>query len=311
MVVVKRDSGRRDMLGKRGEEILRAVYTYRYVTALDMCSLFFAPSSIAYVRGILTALAGGGDGVENEYLYRFALGEARAGNRMRVYTLGSRGRDLFKMELGVPVAWYFRPDKVRHLSFGQLMHSLILTRFLIAAAKWARERPDCRLVEMRTCYELGGGDPGVERAGEGKKERTKVIPDGWLLFEMQRSGEWFFSPVMLEIDRGTAYRHKFKEHIATRLEFIKAGGEYARLFGRREVVIAYLTSGDTEGFRESRRRAMCAWAMEVLKERNKGAWAPVFRFAGVSFEEMYEGRVFDEPVWYVPGEERPVGLFEG
>ena len=57
-------------------------------------------------------------------------------------------------------------------------------------------------------------------------------------------------------------------------------------------------------------RGTVPWAMEVLKERKKEAWAPVFRFCGVSFEEMYEGRVFEEPVWYVPGRDRPVGLFE-
>jgi hypothetical protein len=29
----------------------------------------------------------------------------------------------------------------------------------------------------------------------------------------------------------------------------------------------------------------------------------------VAFEEIYEGRLFEEKVWYMPGVEKPVGLF--
>jgi hypothetical protein len=72
VVVVKRGV-QRGILGKRGEEILKAVYFYRYMTALDVCS--YAPSSLVHVRPILTELAGGGDYVENEFLYRFPLYE--------------------------------------------------------------------------------------------------------------------------------------------------------------------------------------------------------------------------------------------
>ena len=73
MVVVKKRVAHLGILGKRGEEILKAVYFYRYVTAVDMCSLLYSPSSLVHVRRMLTELAGGGDYVENEFLYRFAL----------------------------------------------------------------------------------------------------------------------------------------------------------------------------------------------------------------------------------------------
>ena len=61
----------------------------------------------------------------------------------------------------------------------------------------------------------------------------------------------------------------FLQYIASRLEFVREGGVYSRLFGRREVMIAYLTTGETEGFRESRRRAMCMLAREALREADK------------------------------------------
>lgn len=116
-------------------------------------------------------------------------------------------------------------------------------------------------------------------------------------------------PVLLEIDRGTAYRNKFKEHIASRIEFIKRGGVYSKLFGGEAVMVVYVTTGETEGFRESRRRAMCVWTQEVLKEQRKEAWASVFRFGSVSVEDMYEGTLFEKAVWYRPDQAAPVGLF--
>lgn len=90
---------------------------------------------------------------------RFPLQEPRRGNRFRVYTLGSRGRDFLKEELEYPVGWYFRPDKVRHMSFGQVVHNLVLTRFLVAARRWAVGRPEWSLSQTRTCYEIGSAGP--------------------------------------------------------------------------------------------------------------------------------------------------------
>ena len=54
---------------------------------------------------------------------------------------------------------------------------------------------------------------------------------------------------------------------------------------------------------------MCAWTMEVLKELGKESWASVFRFVGVSLEEILEAKLFEERVWYRPDQEKAVGLF--
>jgi hypothetical protein len=56
------------------------------------------------------------------------------------------------------------------MSYGQMMHNLVLTRFLVAASSWARRSGDFKIAEMRTCYDL---DPGA----------AKVVPDAWILFE--------------------------------------------------------------------------------------------------------------------------------
>lgn len=120
------------VLGRRGEEILRHMHFYRFMTALDVCYLMYSPSSLNRVRSLLAELSGGGDFVENQYLYRFRVPDVEMGTH-RVYTLGSRGRDFLESEFGISSSWYFRPDKVRHLSYSQIMHSLALSRFLVAA----------------------------------------------------------------------------------------------------------------------------------------------------------------------------------
>src|SRR5688500_16093221 len=66
-------------------------------------------------------------------LYCFPLQHPTAGNKERVYTLGSKGRDFLADAFGVPVDWYFRPEKVRHMSYGHVIHNLTLTRFLVAS----------------------------------------------------------------------------------------------------------------------------------------------------------------------------------
>jgi hypothetical protein len=71
--------------------------------------------------------------------------------------------------------------------------------------------------------------PGkVDVVKDGKQTVVKVIPDAWILFENTKAH--LRTPVLLEIDRGSAYREKFKEHVRSRIEFIKSGA-YGQMFG--------------------------------------------------------------------------------
>ena len=288
------------VLSGRGEEILKAIHFYRYMTLLDVTYLLYSPKSLNYVGSMLSALCGNADFKTNEYLYRFKL-PSGGGNTKRIYTLGSRGRDFLASEVGLPVSWYYRPEKVRHMSYGQMMHNLVLTRFLVAASAWARRSGEFKIAEMRTCYEL---DIGV----------AKVVPDAWILFEKVGKspapggsrGNMF--PVLLEIDRGTEYKRKFKEHVAGRIEFIKSGA-YEKIFGTKAVIIAYVTTAESSEGGEVRRRSMCSWTQEVLKEQRKESWASVFHFMSCMLDDMYTSGKLDGKVWYRPDSDTPTGLF--
>ena len=94
------------ILTLRDENILRAIYEYRYMTAFDVAWLLFKPTSKTHVREILTTLAGGSDLQTHSVLCRFGL--PSVGNAERVFTLGAKGRG-FLSERGFLITWYFRP----------------------------------------------------------------------------------------------------------------------------------------------------------------------------------------------------------
>ena len=153
------------------------------------------------MREIISTLSGGEDLQANNYICRFTL-PSLGGTREKVYVLGSKGRRVLT-EMGLPATWYFRPHKLKFLSYGYVLHNLLLTRTLIAGGLWANEHPDFTLVDKRICYELSGNAVPAGR---------QVIPDGWLLFEEQTPQGVYELPVMIELDRGMEHKDKFRDH---------------------------------------------------------------------------------------------------
>jgi hypothetical protein len=294
------------ILTSRLEEILRAIYFYRFMTSMDLARLLYSPKSITYVRDILSSLAGGEDFKNGQFLYRFRLPSFSSGGGVRIFTLGSKGRDFLANELGLPVDWYYRPSKTKYLSYSQVQHNLLLTRLLVAAHAWAAKQPDFKLVRTRICYELAREAATVEINKEGKVEKLKVTPDAWIEFE-RNDGKKF--PILLEVDRGMEHGKKYMSHVRSRIEFIRSGA-YKKMFQTDAVLISYITTGDLPEYRESRRKAMCRFTQGVLSDLHKETWAPIFRFASVEFNQLYSTPLFeDEPVWYTLDSPTPVPLF--
>ncbi|MGH8651191.1 MAG: hypothetical protein ACREUI_00425 [Burkholderiales bacterium] len=298
------------ILTKATERILRAAHFYRFLTALDFATLLYSPSSLTYARALLSELAGGEDFKTNEYLYRFKLPNGTS-NGSRIYTLGVKGRNYLVSELGLPADWYFRPHKLKYLSYCQADHNLSLARFQISAQAWAKKQPNYRIAHIRICYELAQTAPIIEITTQGKTERLKVIPDAWVCFQKLRDGSGEherFMPVLLELDRGTEHQLRFKQHVRSKIAFIQTGA-YRQLFHTNAVVIAYVTTGQTPDYQRTRRKAICRFTMEVLKELGKESWASIFRITSTSLEHIYETPFFDAPIWYRPDSDTPVPLF--
>jgi hypothetical protein len=297
------------MLTAPHEKILRAIHFYRYMSAQDVAHLLYSPASLTYARSLLAALSGGADGKTAQYLYRFQLPSTSSGGAEKIYTLGSKGRDFLANEIGLSVDWYFRPHKVRHFSYSQVLHNLVLTRFLVAVASWSAKQANFRLIKTRLCYELSRLPAMVEVAKTGKSEWLQVIPDAWLLLEILKEGSHqHFMPVWLEVDRGTEFKPRFMRHVHSRIEYIRSGA-YRNMFHTEAVIIAYVTTGDRPEYRQTRQKAMCEWTQEVLADLRLANWSSIFRISSVVFEDLYTSPLFDAPVWYIPGSPTPIPLF--
>jgi hypothetical protein len=206
---------------------------------------------------------------------------------------------------GVPVDWYYRPSKVGRISHSHLAHQLLLTRFVVAACYWASKQPEYTLADVRLSYELEKGVAMIEERYD--RASVTIVPDGWLHVERVADGVRF--PILLEIDRGSEYQERLKNHVRGRIEFIRSG-DYAEVFHTPAVIIAYATTGHIAEHRERRVKTITAWTRDVLAELHIDDWAGVFRFTAVMYETLYEEAqaLFAEPVWYRPDSPTPVPL---
>jgi Replication-relaxation len=288
------------------EKILRAAHFYRFLLTTDICRLYWSLSSLTYVRDLLANLA------KHKYLYRFTHPSLSKGGVENTYTLGSRGRDYVERILGLPVWYCYRPHKIKHASYGAVLHNLLLSRTLIAASVWAKKQPNFKLVKTR-CYELAREAPSIQLInGKGEREMVKVIPDAYLLFQkLNNNKHERFYQVILELDRGTEFKQRYIKAIRARLEFTKDSEAYKRLLGMepKNVIIAYITTGDRPGYRESRRRAMCEWTREVLSQSDFNNLSCSFLFCSVVASEIYNVPLFDGAGWFSPSSPNPVSLF--
>jgi hypothetical protein len=282
---------KRSPLSAREEEILRAVGYYRYITNLDVIHLFFRETLDSYARKIRRGLSGKTDLDTHNYLCRFTLPAVHKRSQEKVYVLGSQGRRVLR-GLGASVDWYFRPHKLKFLSYSYVLHNLILTRFLVACEKWSREQPNFNLVEKRICYELSG----------------KVIPDAWVWFEKKAEDGIYDQAIIFEIDRGMEDKAKFRQHVLSRIEYIQSG-EYQKTFNTNTASIVYATTGQLPEYRETRRKAMCSIIMQLLKERRMEPWAQIFKVTSLEFHTLYDNSLFEKAVWYRPDSPNPQSLF--
>jgi hypothetical protein len=104
-------------------------------------------------------------------------------------------------------------------------------------------------------------------------------------------------------------KYKLRQHVRGRLHYIQSG-EYKRTFKTDLATIAYVTTGQTEEYKTTRRKAMCAWIMELLREMRMTDWAGNFKVASIEFQHLYDNSLFEKDVWYRPDSEKAVRLFE-
>ena len=139
------------ILTLRDENILRAIYEYRYMTAFDVAWLLFKPTSKTHVREILKRLPAG-------VIYRpirivplrIALSwQCRAG----VYVGCKRPR--FPLRTWFSYYLVLPAYKLKHFSYSHVQHNLVLTRFLVALNVWIRKQKDFTLQRYASVMNSG------------------------------------------------------------------------------------------------------------------------------------------------------------
>jgi Replication-relaxation len=293
------------ILSERNMAIVRAIAQYRFMRPEDVRYSLPQPPSLSQTRRILSALAGGEDYCDRHILYRFPIPTCTKGTKPRVYALGVKGWKLLAQE------GYYRPYKLARLSFGHLWHALTLTRFVCAADYYCLTHKRYSLSQKKLSYELAREAPTVTLQTEEHTTTVKVVPDAFLCFERPDGGKF---PILLEIDRGTEYQNRFKNHARARLKLLLSG-TFARVFQTPAVVVAYATAGHPPESRETRCAAMQRWTEEVITEmipdnaKRQQEWLGIFRFCSLP-EDIYANvhALFSAPVWHRLDADSPVPL---
>jgi hypothetical protein len=286
-------------LTKRDLAIMRDLSELRFATAKDIALMHFSPHSLTYGRSLLSRLT------EEGYLYRFSPPRTTSGNPERVYVLTSKGAQALVEITHTPVSWYYRPSRLKGLSFSYLRHALLLSRLVASLTYFARTNPRYTLTDCYLFYELLRMQMPPTGEDNGKPQLLPAVADAWAYLE---DAEGKDTALWIEADCGTIFRERYRAYLKARLDFLQSG-DYERVFDTPEVLLCFITTGQLEEYKNKRRRALQGWTQEVLAEEGLAAKASLFRFAAVGYNELFTLPLFDSPVWYRPDDpERPRSL---
>lgn len=279
----------------RYERILRALFTYRGLTAEQITRLFYSSGSLTFVQTDLLALT------QQKYIARFFYPTPSPATSPYVNTLGSRGKT-YLTALGVDLAGY-KPlkEKGKETSYYFTQHLLSINDFLIAASLVGRISPDVSLQAMIHEWQLKQ-QPLSSTIG---RDTLSVVPDAWLDFKVLAGSQKkpYQMPVWLEMDMGTEWGKRFKDKLRS-IVLLVVNGVYQARFGVSNVTVAFATPEN-----EKRRDLMRAHIKIVLEELDALRFADLFLFA--CLPQHYDPQtVFLSPIWYTPTSEKPLPLLD-
>lgn len=288
-------SGRVDAKASRAlsahdDALLRAVYTYQFVTVEQVTRLLYRAGSLKYVRRRLRGL------VDVGYLQRLRLPSVGIGNTSYLYTLARRGIG-YLTAAGYSDFARFRPSEQREHSYLFLTHTLRVNDFLIAAQLLTRSNPDVILADMRHERQLRRTPIKVKTSSG---ETIGVVPDGWLDFHIRGQDRM---SIVLELDRGTVEREAFKRKIRGLLAY--ADGPYQAFFGSQSLTVAFAV---TAGAR--RMELLREWCEQVLTDVRQER-PELFLFGVLPPDgELDPTALFLSAMWYLPFGPVPISLLD-
>ncbi len=276
-------------LTQREEQILQAVYRYRYLTLLQVTRLFFSVHSRNYAGACLKRLT------EEQWLTRFCLPSTQKGNHTFVYQLGKRGRKHLAslgFDLTAHPASTTPPPSYQHLR-----HSLLVNDVLIAATVLPTLEPQIELHDLQTEWLLKKSFPrfsATQIDGQNKPPAITVIPDGWLTFRLLVGGQKVQVSTWVEIDCGTEEQKQFQRKVHG-LYTIATSALLKEALGVKEVTFAIATSAG-----EKRHHQLLHWCEQELRRLHATQDADLFLFTLLPRESIDPVQLFLSPVWLLP-----------
>jgi hypothetical protein len=283
-------------IGPAEDRILRALARYFYLTAPQVCRLFYKSGSINFVQTKLNTLA------SLSYCMRLFLPRpARYGRPLSVYTLARKGLN-YLASLEIIGRERFRPIEEAERSYLHLSHTLCVNDFLIAAELLCQTYRTIQINQLAH-ERLLKSSPLMVRDRDGSA--ISVIPDGWLeLIALGSDDKRYSYPITLEIDRGTIEQRAFRRKARGLLMSIRTA--YVERFGTDSITKAFVTSAG-----EKRRTHVVNWIEAELNDLNTKELSDNLRVSSASLQELTPLDLFFGRHWYRPFDPSPQPLLWG
>jgi hypothetical protein len=261
---------------KGAEKILRALAAFDYLTASQITRLLYAPSSHAYVRKQLHALA-------SQSLICVLPG--RFITLPRVYTLTAKGYTAIK-DMGIAQVKRVRPTEERKkaLNLMFLQHTLAVSDVLIAARLLSQAHPDIVLTRLYTERQLRR-----KISVTLPDNRTIFIePDASCVFTIQGAWEDFFH---IEVYRNLPpMEWRFKQKIQGYVTYAVTG-QHEALFHTPALSIAVIAQ--TPDMIKTLKR----WTEEAMQEMQQPGQGGRFFFRSINPATATPEDMFLSPLW--------------
>ena len=266
---------------KGAEKILVALSEFGYLTATQITTLLYAPSSHAYVRKQLNAL------VAAKYVMPLA---GRFVTQPRVYTLTGKGYSVLK-SLGVHQQIRIRPteEKEKAHNFLFLQHTIAVTDVLIAAKLLSQTVPDIQLTRMYTEREL------KRTIYVEVPEKICTEPDASCEFEITVTADGKHHTAVdffhIEVYRNLPpaewlFKQKIQGHVTYALS-----RQHAALFQIPALSLAVIAATDRQIATLKR------WTEEALQEMERPEEGNWFFFCSLNTAMASPEEMFLSPVW--------------
>jgi hypothetical protein len=268
-------------LPKGGQNILRSLAVFDYLTAEQVTRLCYAAGSFTFVKALLKSL------VDAQLVW--SLG-GRDVNLPLIYTLSSTGRQ-FAAVLGAATGKRVRPSEEQDKSHNPyfLKHTIAVTDVLIAARLLSDTVPAIQLTRMYTEREL---KRKIYVPMSGKS--VCLEPDAGALFRVtetwQDPPETYEDFFHIEVYRTHLREERFKHKIHTYAAYA-ASPQHTALFHTPALAIAIFCADDHLA------ESLKHWTAEVLQEGQQVELAERFFFTSSDPATASPEELFLSPVW--------------